>query len=151
MSTRRLLSMVLCFVSLVSSTNILTADDKQDDTSIHLLEEQLKALLEERLQSAHLCLQATQAAFDAETVTLGELLGAMNKFMDAELSMVTKPEHQFDIMDRHAIRLKGLETKVELLYRVGTKGVEAKEYSRVKRERESAEIAVLKARIKAKS
>jgi hypothetical protein len=149
MSTRLLLSMVLCFVSLAGSTTCLAADDKQDDTRIRSLEEQLKALLEYRVQTALLCLQATQAAFEAETVTLGDLLDAMNKFEDAELSMVTKPEQQLDIMKRHVTRLQQVEKKIELLYRVGTKGGEVKEYSLVKRERESAEIAVLKARIKA--
>jgi hypothetical protein len=149
MSTRWSLSIALCLVILAVSTTLLIADDKQNDMSIRLLEEQLKALLEERVQTAFLCLSATQAAFEAETVSLGDLLDAMEKLENAELSMVTKPEQEIATMKRHVTRLQQVEKKIELLYRVGTKGGEAKEYSRVKRERESAEIAVLKARIKA--
>ena len=66
-------------------------------------------------------------------------------------SALTRPsnsEEEIAAWTKHVERMKQSETKIEKLFRSGTRGGEAKEYATAKRERESAEIGLLRARIK---
>ncbi len=90
------------------------------------------------------------AAFEADTVTFDTYADAMKKLAEAEVALATTPQEKLAALERHLERTKQVETKIKLLYDVGTPGGESKEYFSAKRDRESAEIWLLKARIQAK-
>jgi type II secretory pathway pseudopilin PulG len=148
MAPRRFLMVVAGLVSVVGAT-LLYAAAEQADTSKAALEQQLKEVLKSRAESARAALSSMQAAFEAETVTFSDLADASKKLAEAEVGMAMKPEEEIVALGEYLERTKQAEHKIKLLYVVGTKGGEAKEYHAAKRERESAEILLLQARIKA--
>jgi len=112
------------------------------------LEKRLKELLDERVITAEQAKDALQAAFEAQTVTLFDLVNAANRLKEARLAVASTPAQELDALEKHLDLLRSTEAMIKALYDAGTRGGEAKEYTTVRRERESAEIAYIKARLK---
>ena len=147
MKPRRLV-MVVSGVVLATAAALVSMAGDDAEASRAELEGQLKELLQLRLESADLAFKAMTAAFEAETVTLSDLADARSKLAEAEVAVAAKPEDEIAALRRYVARAQQTEHKVKLLYQVGTRGGEAKEYSSAMRDRQSAEILLLKARIK---
>ena len=113
------------------------------------LEAKLMEVLHERLKVATRCVAAVQASFDAQTVTLGDLIEAKLALNEAQLAVATTRKQRLDIMQRNVALLRQMEKKTELLYRVGTRGGEAARYARAKRTRLTAEIELMREQLKA--
>jgi hypothetical protein len=73
---------------------------------------------------------------------------AANKLCKAQLEIATTPAEEIDALESRFKRMGEIEKKLEVLYRIGARGGEEKEYTTAKRERESAQIALLRARLK---
>jgi outer membrane protein TolC len=146
MTTRTLAIAAACLTILLVGLGIGRAAEAGDDNA--RLKDELMGLLKERVESAQTAMDAVQAAFDAETVTFDVLLDAMNKLVEAEVAAATTPKEEIAALQRHVDRTKQFEKKVKALFDLGTRGGEAKEYYSAKRERQSAEIALLQARLR---
>jgi len=148
MATRASIVLAACVGLLLIATATVAAPEKPDFKPEEKLEEKLKEVLHERVRIAVRCREATQAAFEAETVTLANLLDAMNALKDAELAVAVGPPQRLKALQRHLDALRQTERKTQLLYKVGTRGGEAAKYAHAKRERLSAEAELLEERIK---
>jgi hypothetical protein len=122
------------------------AQEKPDQAQ---LENELQKLLHERVETANVAKDAVQAAYDAATVTLPYLIDTLNKLRDARLAVAATPAEEIDVLEDHLKRMQQTEQKVAVLHREGLRGGEAKDYFTVKRERETAQIDLLRARLKA--
>ena len=150
MKMRTFLAVAACLACIAGATLLYGATQDEAGASKAALEQQLKETLNARAESAQTAYQGMAAAFDAETVTFDTLADAIKKLAEAEVALATKPEEEIAALRRNVERTKQEETKIKMLYDVGTKGGEPKEYFSAKRDRESAEILLLKARIQAK-
>jgi hypothetical protein len=146
MNLRRLL-MVAAGVLSIAGGAFLYADAGASKAA---LEQQLKESLKTRAESAQRAFEAMAAAFEADTVTLDTFADAMKKLSEAELALATNSEEKIAALQRNVERTKQVETKIKLLYDSGAAGGESKDYFSAKRDRETAEIMLLKAKIKAK-
>ncbi len=150
MKMRQLLAVAVCLASVTGAALLYGAAQKDASPSKAMLEQELKATLKMRVQTAQLALEAMQAAFEAETVTLDVLMDASLKLAEAQVAVASKPEEEIAALQNCVERAKQTEANIKKLFEVGTKGGAAKDYYSAKRERESAEVAVLKAQIQAK-
>ena len=145
----RRLSVMAASVS-VAGAAILYGATIEVDSSKTELEQQLKDALTTRAESAQSAFDAMEASFDAETVTFSDLADATRALAEAQLALATKPEEVIAALEGHVERAKRQEDKLKELFEAGRRGGEATVYYSAKRERESAEISLLKARLKAK-
>jgi len=149
MATRASIVLTACVgLLLIATATTVAAPEKSDGKAEEKLEERLKEVLHERVRIAVRCRDATQAAFEAESVTLANLLDAMNALKDAELAVAVGPAQRLEVLQRHLDALRQTERKTQLLYNVGTKGGEAAKYAHAQRERLSAEAELLEEKIK---
>jgi len=148
MTMQKILTVTACLASLTGAAVLFGAANAAD-TPKPALEQQLQELLKARMETAQVAYDASLAAFDAGNVTLDQLMEASAKLTKAQVDLAGKPEEVVMALSRHVERAKQTEAQIASLFKVGTKGGEAKDYFSVKRERESAEIELLKARIKA--
>jgi outer membrane protein TolC len=107
-------------------------------------------MLYKRVETAQLCFDATQAAYQAETVTVDQLITAMNNLVDAKLAVARTPQEEIAALEEHVKNTQNLEQKIKQLYDVGSRGGEADVYALAKFTRETAQISLLKARLKTK-
>jgi len=148
MKMRTFLAIAACLASAGGATLLFGAAQNEADASRTALEQQLQEALKTRAASAQRAVEAMTAAFESETVTFDTFADAMKKLAEAEVALTTTPEEKIAALQRYVQRTKQAETKIKLLYNVGTRGGEAKEYFSAKRDRESAEIMLLKARMR---
>jgi hypothetical protein len=151
MKLRRVFAVSVCLVSLASVTTLLSGAKNDDEANAGPLQLQLQELLKERALTAQRAREATQAAFDAETTTLDVLTLALNQANKAELALARTPAEEVAALTKHLALMRDLETRIEALFNQGTRGGEASQFYHAKRERQSAEIALIKARLKSKS
>ncbi len=130
---------------------VVNADDpkgeKHDGETVAELTTKLRMLSEERVRWAARCLEATQAAHEAGTITLDVLLDASRRLRDAELETATSAAGRMAALKSHFERVFQYDRKIEALWNEGSKGGSAAEFAMVRVERQAAQIAVLKARI----
>ena len=150
MQARGLILVAVCLLTLTAGTSVVSGADLQKDQSNADLEKQLQQLLHERVTTAERAVVAVQAAFEAETVTLFPMLDAVNKLAEASLAVATTTAQEIEALEKNLERMQSIEQMTKVLYETGTRGGEAMEYAAAKRERQSAEIALIKARLKAK-
>jgi hypothetical protein len=124
---------------------LCVADEKPHDLT---MEKQLKQLLQERFEAAEVAFQATTAAYEAETVTLAELSNSRMKLYEAELALAKSPKEELATLNRLVERAKQTEKKVRFLFEAGEGGGQRKDYESAKRDRLTAEIMLLQARIR---
>jgi hypothetical protein len=148
MTARGFIVLAACPGLFLIATGTLAAPEKSRGKQKVTLEEKLKQVLNERVRIATRCREATRAAFDAETVSMLDLLDAMNALKDAELAVAGGMGSEWrKALRRHLKSVQQLELKTKLLYQVGTKGGEAAQYAHAQRERLSAEAELLRAQI----
>jgi outer membrane protein TolC len=150
MRARRFILVVVCALSLAGGVCVLSGAGANQDQTTAALEEQLQELLHERVKTAQRAMDATQAAFEAQTVTLLGVVEAANKLVEAKLAIATTGAQRIEALEQHLQRAQQTEQKIEVLYKVGARGGEAKEHATAKRERQSAEIALIQAQLKAR-
>ena len=128
------------------SAAVFAADDVVASSSV---QGRLKQLLVSRVQTARKTRNAVHAAFQADTVALGDLLTAAHDLLTAELAVAKTPGQQIAAHKRHVEFLRQLEQKIEALFKVGARGGEAEKYGTARYNRETAEIALAEACIAA--
>jgi hypothetical protein len=144
MQTRLSLGLSLLLILLVagcSASPSLMAADEPDHRAA--LEARLKKLLLDRVATAKRAVASTNAAFEAETVTLGDLIAATQNVWKAELAVASTPEERIAAHVRHVQFVGRKHAKIEALYKVGARGGEAEKYNTSKHELESAQIALV--------
>ncbi|MEX0675740.1 MAG: hypothetical protein WD063_01615 [Pirellulales bacterium] len=149
MQVRGFILVVVCALSLAAASTLSGANG-QEDQGKAALEKRLQELLKERVKTAERARDAMQASFEAETVTLINLVDATNKLVEARLAVATTPAQEIDALEKHLELMQNTERKIKVRYDIGTRGGEAKEYATAQRERQSAEIALTQARLKTK-
>lgn len=147
---RRQLSVFAACFTLVAGVTLLSGVADDAGASKAALEQQLKETLKVRSESALSAYQAIEGAFIAETVTFDMLADATRRLADAEVAMATNPGEVIAALIQNVGRTKQWEARIKALFDAGLRGGEAKEYFSAKRDRESAEIMLLNARIQAK-
>jgi hypothetical protein len=138
--------LVLCLAGCGKSASVLAADAPEDQQT---LEMRLKQLQVSRVQTARQSRDATLAAFQADTVTLGDLLTATRNLLTAELAVAKTPGQRIAAHKRHVEDVRQCEQKIEALFDVGARGGEAEKYATARYHRETAEIALVEACIAA--
>jgi hypothetical protein len=151
MNLRSFVLGALCVSLVVCGVSVLLGADEDVGQSKAALENRLQELLKERVTTAERAVDATQAAFGAQTITLDVLLDCVNKLADAELAVAGTDAEKFAALEKRVALLLATEEKIQVLFNVGGRGGEAKEYAMAQRERQSAEIALIQARLKAKA
>jgi hypothetical protein len=150
MNTRKLTMFAACLIVSIGVFAMFRSADARDAGPADKYKDELNTLLKQRVETAQYAHDAVQAAYDAETATLDWLLDAINKLIEAEVATATGQREEIAALEKHVQLIKQVEDKTKALYEKGAKGGEAKDYYTVKRERESAEIALLKKRLKVK-
>jgi hypothetical protein len=140
---------VICALLLAAGTSVALRGAPQENPAKTDLEKLLQQLLQERVKTAERATDSLQAAFDAQAVTLDMLVEAVNKLCKARLEIATTPAEEIDALEKRFKHMTEIEHKVETLYKIGARGGEEKEYTMAKRERESAQIDLIRARLKA--
>jgi hypothetical protein len=149
MKTRRGWMIALSFTLLVGTVTWLPAATDEADSK-QALQQELQVLLNARVLTARRCVEATQAAYKAETVLLSDLLDSMTRLRDAELALAITPFEELAALKLHVERVSNVEKKIKVLFDMGSRGGEANQWTAAKTALQSAEIEVLKARIKMK-
>jgi hypothetical protein len=144
---RRVLT-ILASLGLLGTVVIVLGASKAGESKA-VLEQRLNEMRKARVQSAKAALAAAQAAFDAQSVTVDVFVEVTRNLVDAELDLATTPEQEIASWERYVKVMKQSEDANKKLLEIGVKGGEPLRYYTVKQERERAEIALLKARIKA--
>jgi hypothetical protein len=148
MRARNMLLVTLSLILLGSARTLAMAADEEKNADSAAMKRQLHELLSKRVQTAMTSLDSMQAAYEAETATLDQLVMTMNNLVEAKLAIARTPQEEIAALEEHLTRAKQMEHKIELLYQAGSRGGEANQYSFIKFTRESAEISLLKARLK---
>lgn len=109
-------------------------------------QQQLRALLRDRVTEAKQALEATEAAYDAGTVAYDQLLDAVNQHAEAESAVATTDAERIAAAERRVHSLREIEQKIGALHEAQARGGEADKFHVIRRERLSAEIDLNKAR-----
>jgi hypothetical protein len=128
---------------------VVRADDTPPPASKEATQKILQAAREERVKAAVRYLEATGHAYDAQTVTIDQLIDALDGARDAQLAVATTAEQQIAVLEKHYAGLDDLERRTKLLFETGTRGGEAAQHALALREKLSAEISLLEARLAA--
>ena len=150
MKARGFILVVVFALSLAAGVTALSAAEVLESQKNPALEKRLNKLLDERVITAERAKDALLAAFEAQTTTLIDLVAALNKLKEARLAAAKTPAQELDALEKHLDVMRNTENKIKVLYNIGTRGGEAKEYSTAQRERQSAEIAYIQALLKSR-
>ena len=148
MKTQKSLAVAVCLAFIAAATLVSGAATEQADPLRAALEEQRNDMLKTRAETAHAAYEAMKAAYEAETVTFDTYADALRKLSEAEVALATKPDEEIAALQKNVERTRAVEAKLKALYEKGVRGGEAKEYFSAKRDRETAEIMLLDARIR---
>jgi hypothetical protein len=138
------------WLTSVGGTLVYVLADEKKDHDVAEMEKQLNEMLYERVETAQLCFATTQAAYQTETETVDQLLTAMNNLVEAKLAVARTPQEEIAALEERVTHTQNLEQKIKQLYDIGSRGGEAQVYALAKFTRESAQISLLKARLKTK-
>ena len=146
----RYLGLVTIAAVCLSVTAWLQGASKDSDSNKAELERQLHDALQARVETAQAVMDAVQASYEAQTVTFHQVVVAARDLIEAKLDACKNVDEEIALLQKQLDVMKANEARVEQLYNLGTRGGEARDYFTAKRERQTAEIELLKARIKAK-
>jgi hypothetical protein len=138
------------WLTSVGGTLVYVLADEKKDFDVAEMKTQLNEMQCKRVETAQLCFDATQAAYGAETVTASQLITAMNNLVEAKLAVARSPLEEIAVLEEHVKHAQNVEKKIKVVYDVGSRRGEADTYTLAKFTRESAEISLLKARLKTK-
>lgn len=150
MKSRGFILVAACALLLAAGATVLSAANVLEDQKTAALEKRLNKLLDERVITAERAKDALVAAFEAQTTTLFDFMDAANKLREARLAAAKTPAQELDALEKHLDLMRNVEQKIKVLYDIGTRGGEIKEYSTAQRERQSAEIAYIQALLKSR-
>lgn len=128
----------------VCVTLAIAADQRKDQAE---LTKKLDDLTAQRVKTATSAYQCTQAAFDADTVGITDLMLATKALSEAELATCTERKDKIAVLQKYCERCRETERRVEALYKASSKGGEAEKFHTVKLARETADIELLKAQL----
>jgi hypothetical protein len=148
--TMRQWSMIAGTFAMIVGAALLHGVADDADASKEELERQLSVVKKARVESARAALSAVEAAIRAETVTVVSLVDVTRNLVEAEVDAATRPEDEIAAWRRYVKVTRQAEDSVKQLYDLATKGGEPVTYYTARQERERAEVALLKAQIKAK-
>jgi hypothetical protein len=151
MRTGRFLIVAACLVSLTGAAALLYGAAKDADPSRAQLQQQLQELLKERAKTAQLSVESTQAAYEAETVTLDQLLAALENRKEAKLAIAASQAAIIETLQENVDGLENIAKKIKQLYDIGAKGGEVNQWAQVKFAHETAQIELLRAQLSAKT
>jgi hypothetical protein len=135
-------------LALIALAAVLTFAYRQRSERIRF-GQALRENLSARLESAKGAYEAVMAAHEAHNATVFDLLDAQTALAEAEVALAKNSQEEIAALQSHAQRLKLLEELIAKKYEAGHEGGEASAYRSVKRDRQSAEIEVLKAQFQA--
>jgi len=149
MLARAFMLILACVLTFAMGAPIALCAEPQDGESKAELEKQLQKLLLERVVTAERARDSLQAAFDAETVTLDTLIEGINKLLKARLAVAATPAEKIDALEERVRSMQENEQRIKILFELGTRGGETREYAMIQRELQTAQIALIRARLKA--
>lgn len=112
-------------------------------------EARLEDLLQERVVVALKAAAATKDAYEAGAADLFRLIDAVNKLADARLAVATTEAERIKALEARVAALAEIERKVEALHKEGSRGGETDAFHTVRRERLTAEIALVQEKLPA--
>jgi hypothetical protein len=124
---------------------VMSADKPKEGTD---LASEITKLETERVKTATKAWESTQAAYEADTIGITQLLAAAQGLFDAELAVCSTSKEKIAAHQKNVDRLLNTEKKIAALHNAGVKGGESERYHAAKLARETAKIELLKARLK---
>ena len=131
-------------LTLLSPSAVLAAEQDEREK----LAKDIKELQIEEVKALEICFQATQASYEAETVTLDVLLMTSRALLKGELRTADNDAQRLEAFQRALKRTQNIERKVYSLFETSSKGGEAKEYYLAKSARLRAEVELKKQQLK---
>jgi len=147
MTNRQWLACGVCGLTIICATALNDAPAAADSRAE--LEAELKDLLKQRLESAEFAWSESRASYDLGTITLEPVIEAAQKLAAAQLALLVKPAEELEILGKLVERLKELEEQVKKTLEGPQRGGELRNYHTVRRERLSAEVSLLNAKLNA--
>jgi hypothetical protein len=114
-------------------------------------EARLGDLLQERVVVAEKAAAATKDAYEAGAADVFRLIDAVNKLADARLAIATTEAERIKALEARVAALAEVERKVEALHKEGSRGGEPDTFHTVRRERQTAEIALVREKLLAQA
>ena len=111
--TMRRIGLTAVAILSVTATAMLYAAGKDADASKAELERQLNETLKARVESAQMAMDAVQASFEAETVTLDQVVEAARQLIDAKLAIAKTIEEEIALLEKQLGLMKDRESRVE--------------------------------------
>lgn len=130
----------LCLTStlfLVAVASLAAARDRDPNAPV-------SPLAKERVQVAQKLYFATQAAYEAQTVTLPQLIDARRELQAAELEL-TDQVGAIKVLKKHMGLASQVEKKIEVLFKAGGVGGEAEKYLAARLDRVKVELELERA------
>lgn len=150
MRTRRLLLAAAGLIPLAGAAAVLLGAAKDQEPGRAQLQLQLQSLLEERVKTAQLCVESTQAAYEAETVTLDELLAAFENRKEAKSAVAASQAAIVEALQEHVDGTGNTLKKIFQLYKAGAHGGEVNKWTQSKYAHQTAQIELLRAQLSGK-
>ena len=117
MTRKSVVAISVFSVALLVMVATLSGDDKPSAPKSDL-EKKLQAALADRVEVAKRHVAATQAAHEAQTITLDQLIDAVRRLKDAELAVATGPVDRIKSLEDCLKRTQQTELKTKLLYEI---------------------------------
>ncbi len=146
----RVFLLAILAVGFCASRLVIADEPAPTEPSREILEQLLRASLQQRTAWARKALEAAQAAFDSGTITLDGAIRAATQLVDAEVAAASNDRQKIVAIEKHVAWMDKMAERIQGLYDDGARGGEPGNYYTIKRECESARIMLLKAQIAAK-
>lgn len=134
--------LVLVLAGCGNSVNVPAAEKPGNQQS---LQARRKQLLADRVKSAQMACEATRAAHEADTITLGDVVRAIDALWNAELGVADTASQRIAAHVKRIENLWQLQMKVDVLFEKGDRGGEAEKMARMEYCLADAEIALIDA------
>ncbi len=143
--------LVLALFACLPGASLLRAGDtiETQDDNVAQLEERLTQAQRKRVLVAQRAFEAANAAYASGHITLDVLLDAVEKRAEAHLAAATTPDQRVSACEERLKAAGQIESKIEALFRTGSRGGEAVTYTMAQRARLSAEIELLEEKLRA--
>lgn len=112
------------------------------------LEQKLHTLLHERVATAELGVEATQAAYNSGTVTLDQLIQSRKDLAEARYAIAKTAAEREAALQEIVHGYRQVEEKIMALHKLGARGGEHHQLAMATLARQTAEIRLLEEQIK---
>lgn len=123
MTIQRVIAVSVCLVGIGSAALLYAGSGDQpaeDRAELEAVTKKVKALEERRVTIAQAAMEGARGSYEAQTITLGELLGAQDRLVEAERANASNASEVAAICLRHRDWSVKLMEKVKLLIESGT-------------------------------